>query len=90
MSCRHCVFDPPYHFTIKVSLLLLDKKVLLVLLAEKMLDLVAQAFLVLLVVLFLFLGGSSTVASVFLLVDVAFASTLDYAVSQRDRWMMCR
>lgn len=51
---------------------------LLVLLAEKVLDLVAQAFLVLLVVLFLFLGGSSTVASVFFLVDVAFAAALEF------------
>jgi hypothetical protein len=50
--------------------------VLLVLLAEKMLDLVAQAFLVLLIVLVLFLGRGSTVASVFFLVDVAFAAAL--------------
>jgi hypothetical protein len=56
---------------------LLAKNVLLVLLAEKMLDLVAQAFLGVLLLLVLFLGGSSTVASVFFLVDVSFAAALD-------------
>lgn len=58
---------------------LLVKKALLVLLAEKMLDLVAQAFLA----LCLFVGGSSTVASVFFFVDVAFAAALDVIVSDR-------
>ena len=45
-----------------------------------MLDLVAQAFLV---VFLLFLGGSSTVASVLFLVDVAFAAALIFAISNR-------
>jgi hypothetical protein len=62
---------------------LLAKKGLLVLLAKKMLDLVAQAFLLLLWLLF-FLSRGSTVASVFLLVDVAFAAALVAVVSQSD------
>jgi hypothetical protein len=62
---------------------LLAKKGLLVLLAKKMLDLVAQAFLLQLWLLF-FLSRGSTVASVFLLVDVAFAAALVAVVSQSD------
>ena len=65
--------DPHYHSRPKCLSILLSKEVLLVLLAEEMLDLVAQAFLVLLV---LFLGGGSAVASVLLLVDVTFAAAL--------------
>jgi len=43
-----------------------------------MLDLVAQAFLV---VFLLFLGRGSTVASVLFLVDVAFAAALNFVIS---------
>lgn len=56
---------------------LLIKKALLVLLAEEVLDLVAQALLLLV------LGRGSTVAAIFLLVDVAFAAALECAVSNR-------
>lgn len=51
----------------------------LVLLAEEVLDLVTQAFLFVLLVLFL---GWATVASILLLVDVSFTSALDSAISQ--------
>jgi hypothetical protein len=48
----------------------------LVLLAKEVLDLVTQAFLFVLLLLVLFLGGS-TVASILLFVDVSFTSALD-------------
>jgi hypothetical protein len=80
-SLTHSILD--CHAAPKCLLGLLAKERLLVLLAKKRLDLVTQAFLLLMWLLFL-LGGSSTVASVFFLVDVAFAAALDVAVSQSD------